>query len=177
MSLPATSRNQVENLASEVLKKHGLNSIPINPVVLAQKEGFMVNNAKFSDDSLSGMIAKKGENLMILVRAEDSPNRKRFTIAHELGHHFLHLLKDGEFVDRESDMFREDFRVQEQAAKESYRSEWEANWFAAALLMPADQVHYFWKTIKSIATLAEHFGVSEEAMGYRLDKLGLSLDD
>ena len=74
--------------------------------MLANRLGMKVNNAKFSDDNVVGMIAKRGENLTLLVNQSDPPYRKRFTIAHELGHHFLHLMGDGEFIDGEADLFR-----------------------------------------------------------------------
>jgi len=34
-------------------------SIPIDPVKLADKEGIKVHNAVFSDDGVSGMVAKE----------------------------------------------------------------------------------------------------------------------
>src|SRR4051812_43873023 len=97
--VPFLSREEIERKANEVLKQHGLTTVPVDPVVLAKRRGIKVFNAKFSDDSLVGMIAKRGDNITILVNQGDSPGRKRFTIAHELGHHFLHMMKDGEFVD------------------------------------------------------------------------------
>ena len=38
-------------------------------------------------------------DVTMLVNHRDPPFRKRFTIAHELGHYFLHLLGDGEYMD------------------------------------------------------------------------------
>src|SRR4051812_3444043 len=105
--VPFLSRRQVENKANEVLKRHNLTTVPIDPVLLAQREGIRVNNAKFSDDNMVGMIVKRGENVSMLVNYDDPPFRKRFTIAHELGHHFLHLMGDGEYVDKEANLFRQ----------------------------------------------------------------------
>ena len=174
MEIPFRSRGDIEQRARDVLRKHGLETIPVNPVELALREGFRVNNAKFAEDNLSGMIAKRGDNLMILVRDEDTPNRKRFTIAHELAHHFLHLTEDGEFVDGEADLFREDTDTDSKDMPAERRAEIQANIFAAALLMPEDKVKTMWEVMRSITKLALCFGVSVEAMGYRLDKLGIS---
>src|SRR5437879_2145689 len=91
-------RADIEREALEILRRHGLDNIPIDPVVLANKIGVKVYNAQFSED-VAGMIAKRSGAITLLVRQGDPPYRKRFTIAHELGHHFLHLPSDGEFTD------------------------------------------------------------------------------
>lgn len=166
-------RSEIERKAGDILRSHGLETVPINPVTLAERVGIRVNNAKFADDTLSGMIAKRGDDIMILVSREDSPNRKRFTIAHELAHHFLHLVGDGEFVDREADLFRESLGNDSEEAPHERRAEIQANIFAASLLMPEESVLALWEKTQSVTTMAAIFGVSEESMGYRLDKLGL----
>ena len=45
--------------------------------------------------------------------------------------------------------------------------------FAAALLMPEDQVRAEWERHRSLKDMAHRFGVSEMAMRYRIDQLGL----
>ncbi len=166
------SKWQVESKANEVLKRHNLTTVPINPVLLAQREGIRVNNAKFSDDSMAGMIVKRGDDVSMLVNYDDPPFRKRFTIAHELGHHFLHLMGDGEYVDKEANLFRQQ-PGEERTMTPDRRREIQANIFAAALLMPEDEVRRYWHERRSIEDLAKIFNVSMEAMGYRLDSLGL----
>ena len=161
--------NQIETKASQVLREHGLFSIPVDPVILANNIGIKVNNAVFSDDNLSGLIAKRGDNVSILVNKSDPPYRKRFTIAHELGHHFLHLLSDGEFVDNKVDLFRDS-----EAGDQSKQIEVQANQFAAALLMPSELVKIEYQKNNDISNLARKFNVSEEAMGYRLQRLRLA---
>ena len=165
-------RQEIEQRAKDVLRQHGLESIPIDPVVLANRLGIKVFNAKFSDDNLVGMIAKQGKDVTMLVNQSDPPARKRFTIAHELGHHFLHLLEDGEFVDGEANLFREE-RANVEEMTPDRRQEVQANMFAAALLMPEDEVRKAWSDLHSVADLAKMFNVSVEAMGIRIDQLGL----
>ena len=161
----------LERRAAEILRQHGLYSIPVDPVILANRLGIKVHNAKFSDDSLSGMIAKRGNSVTLLVNESDPPYRKRFTIAHELGHHFLHLLADGDFVDSTVDLFRDEDTPPE--ATGSRRAEVQANQFAAALLMPGEFVRESFAECKDLNELARHFNVSESAMGFRLSRLGL----
>ena len=166
------NRTEVELRAMEVLRQHGLYSLPIDPVQLADRLGVTVKNAKFSDDSLASMIAKRGDHTQILVEQADPPYRKRFSIAHELGHHFLHLLEDGEIVDKRADMFREKEPMDAHTSSDRIR-EIQANWFAAALLMPEEFVREEWVRNPSIARMARIFNVSEEAIGYRVDSLDL----
>ena len=169
---PFLTRQQVESRARDVLRRHGLTSIPVDPVILANRLGIAVHNAKFSDETIVGMIAKRGSDLTLLVNQSDPPYRKRFTIAHELGHHFLHLLEDGEFVDSEADLFRQPHEGQQEVTPER-RREIQANMFAAALLMPEEEVVDHWKTSRSVEQMARVFNVSESAMGIRIDQLGL----
>ena len=166
------NRTDVEDLVKEILVQHGLFSVPVDPVILANKLGVKVNNAKFVDDSWAAMISKRDDAIRIFVEQSDPPYRKRFSIAHELGHHFLHLPQDGEIVDKRADMFRQRAPAEEAISPERLR-EIQANWFAAALLMPADLVRREWELNSNLKKLAIQFNVSEEAMGYRLDSLGL----
>ena len=167
-------RSEFELRAKEVLVQHGLYSLPIDPVRLANRLGVRVNNAKFSDDSWAAMLAKSGDTTRIFVEQSDQPYRKRFSIAHELGHHFLHLFEDGEFVDKRVDMFRDREPAHGPMSKQRLR-EVEANWFAAALLMPVEFVRAEWEKNPNIQKMSRVFNVSEEAMGYRLDALDLWL--
>ena len=171
-TVPYLSSRQVEYKAIEVLKRHNLTTVPIDPVMLAHREGIRVNNTKFSDDNMAGMIVKRGDDVSMLVNRDDPPFRKRFTIAHELGHHFLHLTGDGEYVDKEANLFRQE-PSDDRTMTPARRREIQANMFAASLLMPEDEVRRYWRERSSIEELAKIFNVSVAAMGFRLDSLGL----
>lgn len=167
------TREEIEKKATDILIDHDLHSVPVDVVKIANQNGIGVYNAKFSEDSISGMLAKRGDNITMLINQSDYPNRKRFSIAHELGHHFLHLLEDGEIIDTEVDLFRFETSADGLDDLKKMR-EVQANQFAAALLMPAALVRkYFYEKTSDLGALAEIFKVSEEAMGYRLNQLGL----
>ena len=168
------TNEELDTIASDYLKKHGLYRIPVDPVRIANIEGIKVNNAVFSDESLSGLIAKRGPNISILINQSEPPYRKRFTIAHELSHHFLHLqdAEDGEFIDSTIDLFR-DPSLTPSEWDQARLNEVEANRFAAALLMPKELVQRYYSENLSLEELARIFNVSSEAMGIRLNTLDL----
>jgi len=167
------TREEIEKKAADILLAHNLYSIPVDLVAIANRNGVGIYNAKFSEDNISAMLSKRGDNVTMLVNQSDYSNRKRFSIAHELGHHFLHLFEDGEIIDTEVDLFRFESNTLD-AGNEKRLREIQANQFAAALLMPSELVRkYFHETTSDLTALAQLFTVSEEAMGYRLNQLGL----
>lgn len=171
--IPFKPRKEIEATAEKLLKEHGLTNAPIDPVKLANVLGVKVFNAKFSDDSISGLLARRGPTVTMLINASDSASRKRFTIAHEIGHKVLgHFSGDSEHADRVSDLFR--FGPSGEASNDVQNAEVQANIFAASLLMPAFLIQEAWRSCKDTETLADQFMVSPEAMGYRLSTLGLS---
>jgi Zn-dependent peptidase ImmA (M78 family) len=175
-TVPFMTREEVESRARDVLRSHSLDhsleTVPVDPVILANREGIKVHNAKFSDDNLVGMIVKRSDDVTMLVNHRDPPFRKRFTIAHELGHHFLHLLGDGEFMDREANLFRTQLADREEMTPER-RREVQTNMFAAALLMPENHVRRLWEELGSVEEMARLFNVSVASMGIRIGQLGL----
>ncbi|WP_017931093.1 ImmA/IrrE family metallo-endopeptidase [Robiginitomaculum antarcticum] len=105
----------------------------------------------------------------IFIPEDTSEIRDRFTIAHELGHYVLHYLWPLQVKGREKFCLRA-------SRYGSDRPEWEANWFAAAFLMPEDE---FKKVAKrksnSIEQMAKHFAVSLKAAETRAKVLEIEL--
>ena len=80
---------------------------------------------------VDGLLVRKGKNAIISVRNSiPEEGKKRFVIAHELGHYFLHPQA------RQTDMLMKD-EVDRLSYLQSHE-ELEANYFAAELLMPCD---------------------------------------
>ena len=96
----------------------------------------------------------------IWVRRDEPAPRRRFTVAHEIGHHLLH--SDGAAVlCRPADV--------ETAQGTERAREREANRFAAELLMPEAMVREAAdRDGPDPIALAPRFGVSDVAMAYRL---------
>ncbi len=165
-------REEIEEAARKVLRDHGLMNVVVDPVKLAHALGARVFNAKFGEGHVQGLVARRQGTTQVYVETDDPPYRKRFTIAHEIGHLVLHLGPgDGEIVDT-ADAFRTETDP-DAAWTAERRREWEANVFAAALLMEADLVRTKWMEIQSLEGMAEWFQVSRQAMALRLGFLGL----
>lgn len=96
------------------------------------------------------------------MNERDIKTRARFTIAHELGHYFLHMADSDNKV---ITSFRMDHSLVEK----------QADAFAAELLMPEDSVRkeYGNMVIPVSDSLARSFNVSKQAMRFRLDRLEL----
>ncbi len=140
---------------------------PIDLVGMANALGISVNMNARLGPNISGKIIKtrdaEGDRFNIEVNGSHSPNRRRFTLAHEISHFLLHkhLMTSG-LVDNE--IYRSGL---------GDRVEFEANRLAAELLMPASLVRAVWHSgNRSIGQLANAFGASEDAMRIRLEQLG-----
>lgn len=164
-------RTEIEERATKILRDHGLLRAPVDPLKIARALDVKVLNAVFSEANKSGAIVKRGENFQIYLNTNDTPARKRFTIAHEIGHRLLHmsLTNDSEFIDTE-DNFRSSSIAEDAHWNDERQKEWEANAFAAALLMNGTLVQQEWNERKDPDFLAWKFQVSPMAMTIRLSR-------
>ncbi|KYK49921.1 hypothetical protein A1D31_39435 [Bradyrhizobium liaoningense] len=126
------------------------------------------NILDFGKFSSSGSIRIEREgSFEILLASHTGRLRDRFTIAHELGHYFLHFVyarRNGAQIER-----------MEALRYGSGQVEWEANWFAAGFLMPATPFREAHASLSgSITRIADRFGVSSEAANIRAQYLGLA---
>lgn len=171
----------IERDAEEVLRQAGALSVPIDLNRVANSLFVKVHQEQMEDRVSGALIVKGGERHIIVNRAHH-PNRQRFTTAHELGHLVLHDdTGDKLFIDEQLRVYQRVGEASSTAYKQSNsttdpRMEWEANMFAAALLMPASLLrhaalgHNLWDE-HDIEALAGAFGVSAQAMSIRLQQL------
>jgi Zn-dependent peptidase ImmA (M78 family) len=129
---------------------------------------------------LAGGYYKRGEKRVIIVNADDPVSRMRFTLAHELGHHYFHHLERVAELQGATS-------IQDTRADLRYAHDWwevQANAFAAELLIPAPALKR-WdeeRTVKgvgldAVADLACSFGTSLTMACYRLSTAGALPDD
>lgn len=139
---------------------------------LARASGCVVKLTPLEDD-LSGMAFIKDGLRAIVINANHHPNRQRFTIAHELAHHHLHIpmLETSVHVDKA--IFRRNLR----SSSGRYQKEIEANQFAAELLMPTATIrdlipsHFDLQDEERLQKFATMLGVSATALNFRIQNV------
>ena len=156
--------------AKLILQAHWDGSIPVNPISIAAQIGVYVFPLE-EGCSTSGLYRVENGVPKIYVNQHESPLRRRFTIAHELGHHVLGHLSEAIASGGNAELPRDGNVTYSLAFYD--QKEVDANKFAAELLMPESAVAYFVdKTTKNLSELARTFNVSDTAMSYRLSNLG-----
>lgn len=119
------------------------------------------------DETLSGLLLPSlGQIWVNKDEATQWPPRRRFTIAHELGHHVLHRTGQQSLFCRRAVVDPDDKPATTRPPLPV--SEEEANVFAAALLMPAALIERYYRRNRDFEWLCEAFGSSGAAMGRRL---------
>lgn len=157
--------------AVRLRKKFGGSEIPVPVEQIAKYEGIRIEVISLDED-LSGMSFVKDGVSVIVVNSNHHVNRRRFTIAHELGHHILHgaYLRNNVHVDKIV-LHRNGFSSDGVDEKEIA-----ANQFAAELLMPQSAIRQLGKVDinddSTLQALAKKLKVSAAALTYRLINLG-----
>ena len=126
--------------------------------------------ADFDDDEVSGLLMKdkKGDSYNIYVNRKHSPNRKRFTVAHEIGHYISFLKGSYSTKELKHNHHLTDHRMVWRHTQIKSAAEREANLIAAEILMPKDKIEELVRLGKTPEEMAKLFYVSLSAMTYRL---------
>ena len=140
--------------------------MPVDPVEIARSLGVQVLRGNLPSDVAGVLMKRAGHDPRIVVAAGDSEPRRRFTVAHELGH-FVYRGSEAKADPNQYEYVDERSRLPRAGADPV---EVFANQFAAELLMPEDVIRPVAKHM-SAAALATRFGVPQEAMSYRFDRL------
>lgn len=155
-----------------VLKDYGDVNAPVPVEKIIKRRGIRMQFSPL-DQELSGMALVKDGISVIGVNALHHPNRQRFTMAHELGHHIMHRpqIEGTVHIDKGFAILLRDTL----ASLGTDRMEIEANAFASELLLPkhliephVDVEGFDLDDIDQLQSLAKRFKVSLSALQYRL---------
>lgn len=155
---PVADLRDAEDAARSVRDDWGLGNDPIPKLAeLLEERGIKVMSLDVEDiDGLAAKVRRQGRGSarVIVIKQKTWSERKRFTLAHELGHMVLQVTSD---LDDE---------------KAAHR-------FAGAFLMPADVLRAEVGSTRSslsigeLVALKQRFGVSVQALTYRCKDLGI----
>ena len=129
MTLKVARLPLAEGTADRVLRELGVSSLPVDPIRIAELKGITVQAAPSHMTGFSGMLAQWDTNFGIMYSTHiENDGFRRFSIAHELGHYFMaghveQVLAKGAHTSQAGFGSRDPY-------------EQEADFFAAALLMP-----------------------------------------
>jgi len=156
-------------LVVEMINRHQ-QTAPVDLEAIARDLGIAVRMDPTLPSTVSGKITRVPRTrapagFAITVNANHHPNRRRFTLAHEIAHYMLHRSEIGdEIVD--------DGMYRSTALRD--HDERMADRQAAEIILPAPLVRAEHARDPAPETLALRFEVSERAIRIRLRELGLA---
>lgn len=142
------------HVANRVLKTLGITRPAVDVHDVARRLGIVVKEPPVHP--VAGEITSTENSALVQLNGIEPPVRRRFTLAHEIGHLLLHP---------SGRRFRD-------VTFEGNPEESEANQFAADLLMPLWMLDAYASAYgNNVAMLAKTFAVSQHAMQIQVDKL------
>jgi Zn-dependent peptidase ImmA (M78 family) len=166
------------NKAKQLLQQFGGVTAPIDVEGICKELGIRFIEKEL-DDNVSGFLLLKGTQPSIVINTNhETEGRRRFTIAHELGHFVLHKSQTVHIL---SDDLVSVIKYRNETSTLGVDvEEIEANRFAAELLMPEELIINYIneKNLTMISEaviekMAGDFKVSIAALSIRLSKLQL----
>ncbi|XMB49872.1 ImmA/IrrE family metallo-endopeptidase [Pseudomonas fluorescens] len=154
------SKNSIEKMAKRVLNSVSYTNGAVDLNKVAAQEGSasgLIVNFLAENCSVLGSIIFNPLEIKIFTSDKES-HLARFTLAHELGHHFLNHARY---------MTRENIKSQDIDQSqlitipkgEIERLEWQANMFASCLLMPREEF------VMTLSLLLNHYGIRNRGHG------------
>lgn len=154
--------NEINNLYTTTGIQQGEYPVPL--VRIANALGYTVStfNPTFETLAISGAVLY--DKKLILLNSTELNIRQNFTLAHEIGHIVLEHRNNGAIIDKREDILSPSLNS----------AEWDANEFAAELLMPEQEFQRKWSSSnRSIEETARYFQTSYSSTELRAKRLEL----
>jgi predicted transcriptional regulator len=158
------SYSAIATYAEQIAREHGV----IDPRGYVDVHGLVtkLGGEIVVDDRVESLDVREQGDFTVFIPTHTSQLRDRFTIAHELGHYFLHY--------RAPDSHRIGERISTFTRLGRNVAETQANVFASNLLMPAQPFKEAFEGLgRDMVRVAAQFGVSVPAANVRAEYLGL----
>jgi Zn-dependent peptidase ImmA (M78 family) len=159
-----------EAIVGEIVRQNPQMSFPVPLDAIATAAG-IERIEEMTTEGFEGMLMTNPEKSrgVILVKANGNPQRRRFTVGHELGHYLLPWHRQTEFSCTAQDIKES---PPDGKSNRGVEMEVEANAFASELLMPSVPFRRFLRelgepTIEHVVQLSARFDTSIEATARR----------
>lgn len=147
----------VRRFARQLLKRYAISEPPVNLLRIVRGEGLEYQEVDYFSDDVDALIIPLGDRFIAAVNKNQSPNRRRFSLAHELCHYLLH---------RDRSILEERVTIDTPLERDEVHSkdvfEAEADVFAGELLVPLSFLKKHLRPGVTIPDIARLFEVSEQ---------------
>lgn len=165
-------KKEIRIKAASIRDKFQVSRYAINDLFKeCERLGYKLLRYPLGEDADLGFTTKKDNDIVIFTNTSSRYARELFTLAHEIGHAVLHLDNSISFIDN----------VITVSGRSNDDREQEANYFAACLLMPDDEIIKFLDLeienechdlcAFDIARIMSEFNVSFETVLNRLENI------
>ncbi|MCY7572397.1 MULTISPECIES: ImmA/IrrE family metallo-endopeptidase [Bacillus] len=121
------------------------------------REGIQLDSYPFSSD-MCGIFIDDEYEKTILYNIKQIPERRNFTLGHELGHYFMHSDKQSQFTDRTKDLMDNSIKP----------FEIQANVFASYILLPTYILESMLLSKFNFFRIKKEINISYKALFWRL---------
>lgn len=172
--MTALQRSEINQLADTLRETLGL-GIPLDVEEAVRRLGGTLHEVEELEEKMEARVLKRGERFQIELANGRPATRKRFSVAHEIGHLMLHM---GYLMDPDRWSSTGDYQDSVYYRYGYSTEEREADEFAAAFLMPRG---LFFEAVQrhtragncDTAAIAEEFKTSRDAVMRRGRMLGI----
>ncbi len=139
------SFEEIEEKTTEVLERFNITDCPADHMMeIIESENIRFEETdEFSEDSPGFYMVKGNRKVIVVKKTVTPPERKNFTIAHELGHYFLKHTFSNKY---KGCRISEKTGFRKFSTKKEMKIEQEANVFAADFLLPKEMITPYIKT-------------------------------
>lgn len=164
--LEVDALDTTERVIQYCIRHELIDGVELDIEKLIERNEFLTLKKTPLPDGIDAYIKEtKSNHFEIGVNSKHSRTRQRFSMAHEFAHYQLHRENLNGLAEGERILHRSD---------ERNHLEYQANSFAAAMLMPEDHFREeLRRTQGDVSELAKRFGVSPLALRYRAKSLGM----
>ena len=154
----------VRKMVQKVLKESRITAPPVDLLTILQAHGIQYEEVDDFPDTVDALIIERGRETYAAVNGRQHIHRRRFSLAHELGHFFLHR---GDYSS-EPLVTIDDPPSEEDLVPTKDPAESEADLFAGELLVPLAMLKPHAR--KEVAELSRIFLVSEHVISVAISR-------